>query len=90
MFMFVFEGMLENHIRDNDARKKITDEGKVNNPYKNVFENLLIGVNIIHTDVIDDIAVYLSNLSEEEIEKITLEDVIKNVGNYIDTSGYLA
>ena len=88
MYMFAFEGMLEAHIIDESALKKIQHENP-NNPYKVVFEHLLVGVNISSLEAINDIAVYLSKLTEDEVKKITYEDVIKNVGCFTDSSGYL-
>lgn len=88
MFRFDFPYMLRIHVSDADALKKVTDD-RIDNLHKIVFENLLLGVNIINPEVINTIAVYLSKLSDNELKVLTLKDVEKNIGIYTDYSGYL-
>lgn len=84
MYMFAFPEMLWNHVTDEKIQAEHFD-----NAHKLVFEALLVGVNISNLEAINDIAVYLSGVSDEEIKTLTYEDVVKNVGCFVDNSGYL-
>ena len=88
MYMFVFEEMLENHITNENA-KRLMEHERPNNPYRYVFNALLLGKNISSLEAINDVATYLSKLTEKEIMEATMEDVIKNIGSFYDDSGYL-
>ncbi len=84
MWMFAFEDMLEVHINDQDVRNKMKQE-----PYSIVFNNLLLGQNLINLACINQIAELLAGLPEEEVKKISYEYVISKVGEYIDESDNL-
>jgi len=88
MYMFTFEGMLEKHITNENAKRLIEHE-QPNNPYRYVFEALLLGKNISSLEAINDVATYLSKLTEKEIMEVTMKDVTKNIGSFYDDSGYL-
>ncbi len=85
MFLFLYPEMLDVHVCDKKALDKIASDFD----YRLAFDNLLIGVNIVSTSYINDIAVYITSLSKEDLLKVTLSDVVKAVGNYEDTSGRL-
>ncbi len=85
MFMSLFSGMVDIHVRNIETIHKIRDSEILSK----VFDNLTIGVNVVSLESYNDIAEYISKLSIEEAKKITLSDVINNIGQYIDNSGRL-
>jgi len=46
-------------------------------------------VNVVGTEVYQDIAAWLLKVPEDKLKKITVEDVMKGVGDYVDRTGYL-
>ncbi|MDD3474440.1 MAG: hypothetical protein PHP08_00870 [Candidatus Dojkabacteria bacterium] len=83
--MSLFSGMVDIHVRNIETIHKIRDSEILSK----VFDNLTIGVNVVSLESYNDIAEYISKLSIEEAKKITLSDVINNIGQYIDNSGRL-
>jgi hypothetical protein len=81
----LFEDLIWNHI-EKDTLEKLKKSSKVR---KLIFKNLTIGVNVIDTDAYQNVAAWLLTVPEEKLKMITLEDVVKEVGNYIDETGYL-
>lgn len=85
MFMLLFEDLISNHV-EKDTLEELNKSSDVR---KLIFNNLTVGVNVMNTKSYQDIAAWLLTVPEDELKKITLEDVIKGVGNYIDKTGYL-
>lgn len=85
MFMLLFEDLISNHV-EKDTLEELNKSPDVR---KVIFNNLTIGVNVIDTEAYQKIAAWLLTVPEDELKKITLEDVVKGVGNYIDETGYL-
>lgn len=85
MFMLLHEEMIWNHIEKGtlEELKKSSDVRKV------IFNKLTVGVNVVDTNAYQDVASWLLKVPEENLKKITLEDVVKGVDSYIDTTGYL-
>jgi TRAP-type C4-dicarboxylate transport system permease large subunit len=85
MFMLLYRDMMWNHV-EKDTLKKLRNSSRIR---KLVFDNLTIGVNVVGTDVYQNIATWLLTVPENKLRKITIEDVMKAVGNYIDETGNL-
>ena len=85
MFMLLFRDLIWNHI-EKDTLGKLRKSSRVR---KLIYDNLTIGVNVVGTDVYQNIATWFLTVPENKLRKITLEAVIKAVGNYIDESGNL-
>lgn len=85
MFMLLHEDLILNHV-EKDTLKKLKKSSRVR---RTIFKNLTVGVNVVNTDVYQNIAAWLLTVPEEKLKTITLEDVVKEVGSYIDETGYL-
>lgn len=85
-FMAMFPGLVYGRLEDN-TRKEIESSSEVR---KTIFERLTVGVNIDNTDTYQKLATWLLNVPEEKLKKLTIEDVIKGIGEYRDLTGYLA
>lgn len=85
MFMAMFPGLVYGRLEEN-TRKEIESSSYVR---KTIFETLTVGVNVRDTDVYQELAVWLLKVPEEKLKKLTVEDVIEGIGEYIDC-GYLA
>ena len=85
MFMATFPGLVYIRLKD-DTRRRLESGSEVR---RIVFENLTIGVNVIGTDVYQDVAAWLLTVPEENLKTITMEDAIKGAGEYVDESGRL-
>lgn len=85
-FMAMFPGLVYGRLEDN-TRKEIESSSEVR---RIIFERLTVGVNIDDTDVYQKLAEWLLNVPEKKLKKLTVEDVIKDIGEYRDLSGYLA
>lgn len=85
MFMAMFPGLVYMRLED-DTRKQLESGSKVR---RIIFERLTIGINVIGTDVYQDVADWLLTVPEENLKTITMEDVIKGAGEYVDESGRL-
>lgn len=85
MFMLLYEEMIWNHIKKDtlEELKKSSDVRKL------IFNKLTVGTNVVDMNAYQDVASWLLTVPEKKLNKITLEDVIKGVGNYIDGTGYL-
>jgi hypothetical protein len=86
MFMAMFLGLVYGRLEEN-TRKEIESSSDVR---KTIFERLTVGVNVNDTDIYQKLAVWLLNVPEEELKKLTVEDVIGGVGEYMDMTGHLA
>lgn len=83
MYATFFEDLTWQHVKDPNIVEKISK-----NPILlQLYNNLTIGINVVSLDCYNTIAEYVAGLSDEDAKKVTIEDVIKNVGNYIDNSG---
>jgi len=85
MYMFLFLDLVWNHVEDESVKDKIENSPVLHN----IFENLVIGVNVVDISYYNDIAKYISGFTDEEAKNLTYGDVIKNVGEYYDSSGAL-
>lgn len=85
MFMAMFPGLVYGHLKD-DTIRQLESGSEVR---RIIFEMLTIGVNVIGTDVYQDVAAWLLTVPEENLKTITMEDVIKGAGEYVDESGRL-
>ncbi len=85
MFMLMHRDLILNHI-EKDTLEKLEKSSKVRNV---VFNGLTVGVNVVGTEVYQDIAAWLLKVPEDKLKKITVEDVMKGVGDYVDRTGYL-
>lgn len=50
---------------------------------------MTVGVNVKDTDVYQELAVWILKVPEEKLKKLTIKDVVKGVGEYMDMSGIL-
>lgn len=85
MICLFFEGLVRNHL-NKDTLEKLD---KSSNMRKTIFNNLTLGVNVVSVGIYQDVAAWLLTVPEEKLKELTIEDVIENVGDYIDNSGYL-
>lgn len=85
MFMFSHERAIWRYI-ENDTLEELK---KSSNTRKAIFNVLTIDTNVISLRAYQDIAAWLLKVPEDELKKITLEDVIQEVGGYIDKTGCL-
>lgn len=85
MICLFFEGLVRNHL-NKDTLEKFD---KSSNMRKTIFNNLTLGVNVVSVGIYQDVAAWLLTVPEEKLKELTIEDVIENVGDYIDNSGYL-
>ncbi|MDP2194250.1 MAG: hypothetical protein Q8K36_06970 [Alphaproteobacteria bacterium] len=76
--------MLDVHVTDKKALKKLQEIS-----YRKIFDNILVGTNIISLSCINDIAVFVASLNVDKLHSVTFGDVIKAVGQYEDNSGRL-
>lgn len=86
MFMALFPELVYDRLEEN-TRKEIESGSDVR---KTIFERLTVGVNVNDTDVYQKLAVWLLKVPEEKLKKLTLEDVIGGIGEYMDMTGHLA
>lgn len=84
-FMAMFPGLVFARLQE-DTRVQIEKSSKVR---KIIFEKLTVGVNVDGTDCYQRIAEWLMSVEEDKLRKITMEDVVAGVGDYIDESGRL-
>ncbi len=85
MYAFYMEELIWTHVNNEKTIEKI----KNNLILLQIYNNLTIGVNVTRLEAFNDIAEYLVTLTDEQAMKITYEDVIKAVGYYEDSFGYL-
>ena len=85
MFMAMFPGLVYSRLEEN-TRKEIESSSKVR---RIIFEKLTVGVNVKDTDIYQELAKWLLTVPEKKLKKLTVEDTIKGVGEYIDMSGSL-
>lgn len=84
-FMAMFPGLVYGRLEEN-TRKEIESSSDVR---RLIFERLTVGVNIYDTDIYQKLAEWLLKIEEEKLKKLTMKDVIKGIGEYIDLSGRL-
>ena len=82
MYMLAFPGMVDIHVED--KFKEIIRKDKVRNL---VFDTLTVGVNVTSLSTYNEIAKVISET--ENPKTITLGEVIKQTGCYLDNSGTL-
>lgn len=85
MFMLLHEEMIWNHIK-NDTLEELKKSSDVR---KTIFNKLTVGMNVVDMCAYQDVATWLLTVPEEKLKKITIGDVVKGVGSYIDATGYL-
>lgn len=85
MFMAMFPGLVYGRLEEN-TRKEIESSSDVR---KIIFERLTVGINVRDTDIYQELAAWLLKVPEEKLKKLTVEDVIAGVGEYMDMTGYL-
>jgi hypothetical protein len=85
MFVAMFPGLVYGRLEEN-TRKEIESSSDVR---RTIFEWLTVGVNVHDTEIYQKLAVWLLNVPEDKLKKLTVEDVIGGVGEYMDTTGHL-
>lgn len=85
MFAALFPELVYGYLKV-DTRKILesSSDGR-----KIIFEKITVGVNVISIEVYQNIAEWLLTVPEENLKKITFEDVEKGAGEYIDGNGVL-
>jgi hypothetical protein len=78
-------GAILNHI-EKDTLEKLEKSSRVRNV---IFNELTVGVNVVGTEVYQDIAAWLLKVPEDKLKTITFRDAVKAVGDYVDRTGYL-
>lgn len=86
MFTALFPELVYTYLEE-DTKKKLESSSDVR---KIIFERVTVGVNVISIAMYQKIAVYLLTVPEEDLKKITFEDVDNGAGGCIDGGGYLA
>lgn len=84
-FMAMFPGLVYGRLGDS-TRKDIESSSNIR---RVIFEKLTVGVNIGDTDIYQKLAEWLLKVPEKKLKKLTVEDVIKGIGEYRDLSGQL-
>lgn len=82
MFMAMFPELMHGYMNE-DTLKAFENSSEVR---KMIFDKLMVGVNVVSVEVYQYISAWLLTISDEELKELTMEDVIKGVGKYIDTS----
>lgn len=85
MFVAMFPGLVYGHLEDN-TRKEIESSSEVR---KVIFEKLTVEVNVVGSDVYQQIATWLLTVPEEKLKELTIDDVVDGAGEYRDLSGYV-
>lgn len=85
MFTSLFPELVYSRLEE-DTRKQLETCSEVR---RTIFEILTVGINVKSVEVYQNVAAWLLTVQEENLKKITLEDVEKGVGEYIDCTGYL-
>lgn len=86
MFMAMFPELVSGHLKG-DTRKQLEKSSDVR---RIIFERITIGVNVTSVEVYQNIVTWLLTLPEKRLKEMTIEDVTKGAGEYIDESGRLA
>ena len=86
MFMAMFPELVSGHLKE-ETRKQFEKSSDVR---RIIFEKITVGVNVISVEVYQNIATWLLTVPDEKLKKLTIEDVTKGAGEYIDESGQLA
>ena len=84
MWMFGFPEMLDIHVSEENL-KKIND----NEVRRIVFDNVLLGQNLMSIEMIDKVANFVCKQSIEHLKEVTINEIEENTGQIYDTSGYL-
>ena len=86
MFMAMFPELVYGRLEEN-TRKEIESSSDVR---RIIFERLTVGINIKDTDIYQELAAWLLKVPEEKLKTLTIDEVVKGVGEYMDMSGNLA
>lgn len=70
---------------EEDTKKQIEESSDVR---KIIFEKLVVGVNVSGTEAYQRVAAWLLKVPESKLKKLTIENVLEGVGEYMST-GYL-
>lgn len=85
MFMALFPEIVYSHLRE-DTRKQLETGSEVR---RIIFEMITVGVNVKSMEAYQDVATWLLTVPEKNLNKITLGDVEKGAGGYIDYTWHL-
>lgn len=85
MFVALFPGLVYGYLKE-DTMKMLESSSDVR---KIIFEKITVGTNVISIGVYQDIAEWLLTVPEDNLKKITFEDVEKGAGKFFDESGRL-
>ena len=86
MFVALFPELVYGYLKE-DTRKLLESSSDIR---KIIFEKITVGVNVTSIEVYQNIAKWLLTVPEENLKKITFEDVENGAGEYIDGGGILA
>jgi hypothetical protein len=84
-FTLLCRDLIINHV-EKDTLEKLEKSSSTRNV---IFDMLTIGVNVVGTEVYQNIAAWLLTVPEEKLKTITFGDALKGAGDYIDETGYL-
>lgn len=78
--MALFPELVYGRLEEN-TRKELESSSGVR---KIIFEKLTVGVNVIGTDIYQELAAWLLKVPEKKLKKLTVEEVVEGVGEYRD------
>lgn len=79
-FMAMFPELVYNYL-ENDTKKNLEKSSDVR---RIIFEKVTVGIKVTDIEVYQKIAAWLLAVPEKRLKKLTIEDVEKGVGGYID------
>ena len=85
MFMAIFPGLVYGRLEE-CTRKDIESSSNVR---RTIFENLTVGINVSDTDSYQKLAEWLLKVPEKKLKVLTMDEVVKGIGEYRDLSGHL-
>ena len=85
MFMAMFPELVYDALKK-DTQEKFESSSDVR---KIIFERLTVGINVTGIDVYQELAEWLLLVPEKKLKTLTVDEVIKGVGEYRDLSGTL-
>jgi len=85
MFVALFPELVYSYLKE-DTRKALESSSDVR---KITFEKITVGTNVVSVNVYQNIAEWLLTVPEDNLKKMTFEDVEKGAGEFVDESGRL-
>ena len=85
MFVAMFPGLVYGRLEE-CTRKEIESSSNVR---RTIFENLTVGINVSDTDSYQKLAEWLLKVPEKKLKVLTMDEVVKGIGEYRDFSGQL-